>query len=176
MQLGEFDAVKGYFAVRALDFIAGYPATEGMLTLNPQEVVGDRKGNGRWLGHIRCIGYTMAHAISIPISPLIALVRVVTTPIFFGLLIKASKPEARSTVFTCLFVGWIRECAGIVTSPLWNVAGVVRAALGIIAPSFYLKAPYVSELSESQGKLAAIFLCQEPVPGIRRYTPARIRF
>jgi hypothetical protein len=169
MQLCEFEGVSSYFAVRALDFIAGYPATEGKLTYNPYELVEDIEGNSkRWLGRGRCIGYTIAHAISIPISPLIALVRIVAMPIFFvTLIVKACNPEDRLEMSKYLFIEWLRECAGVITSPLWNIAGVVRAALGIIEPSLYLKAPYVSQLSESQRNQAAAFFHQRYSPSAR---------
>lgn len=168
MQLCAFDGASSYFAVRVLDFIAGYPATEGMLTYDPYELVENRAGNSRqWLGQIRCIGYTIAHAISISISPLIALVRIVAMPIFFVTIVRANKPEDRSEISKYLFIEWLRECASVVTSPLWNVVGVVRAALGIIEPSLYLKAPLVSQLSQSQMNQAAAFFHQTLSPSAR---------
>lgn len=164
MQLSTFDGASVF--LRTLDFIAGYPATEGKLTYDPREVIGDREGNGRWIGRVRCIGYTTAHAISIPISPLIALVRIVAMPIFFGMIVLCN-PEDRLGAFKYVFVEWLRECAGVVTSPLWNIAGVVRAALGIIKPSLYLKAPSVSQLSESQRSQAAAFFHRNCSPSAR---------
>jgi hypothetical protein len=159
MQLCKFDGASSYFAVRALDFIAGYPASEGMLTGDPCELVKDREGKSRqWMGRVRCIGYAVAHALSIPISPLIALVRVVVMPIFFGMIVKECKPAERSEASKHLFFEWLKECASVVTSPVLNVAGVVRASIGVFVPSFYLKAPFVSELSESQKNQAATFL------------------
>lgn len=163
MQFCEVNQFSSYSAVQALDFIAGFPATEGMLTYNPEEVEGNRQG----LGRIRCIGYSIAHALSIPISPLIALVRIVAMPIFFGLLMMTNKSEGSPKLLKYLFVKWIGEVASVITSPLWHVAGIVRSALGIIAPHLYLKAPYVSQLSESQQNQAAAFYHQNLSPSAR---------
>ena len=42
----------------------------------------------------------------------------------------------------------MKEIGGLIISPLLNVAGVVRAVFGVIEPKLYLKAAYVSDLSE----------------------------
>lgn len=137
----QFCAIKEFsplFIPQALDFIAGYPATEGMQAYNKAEV----EGIGNLLGRIRCIGYTIAHAISTPISPLIALIRVVAMPIFLGLIVVASADK--ETVYSYIVDAcgkWKKECTSVITSPLYGIAGTVRAASGIILPSLYLKAP-----------------------------------
>ncbi len=75
----------------ALDFVAGYPAIEGKLTHNPFELIANQDGNSsRWYGRMRCVSYAIAHGISIPLSPLVALVRIVVMPIFFGILFNSS--------------------------------------------------------------------------------------
>lgn len=167
MQLCAFEGASNYFAVRALDFIAGYPAAEGKLTYNQLELVRDRKGNKQWCGHIRCIGFTLAHAISIPVSPLVALVRIVVMPTFFAIRVRACDPEDRLKASKYMFNEWLRECGGVITSPLWNIAGVGRAALGIFEPTLYLKAPYVSQLSECQRKQAGAFYHRKHSPSAR---------
>ncbi len=159
MQLCNTAGLSDYFACRALDFIAGYPAAEGKLVLNPheihQKVVDDfgfyeAEGNARHLGRIKCLGYALAHAISIPLSPLIALVKVVALPILYVMALSSQSGKQMSEKPVYTFSQWGRECAGIVTSPLWNVIGIVRAALGIIEPGFYLKAPGDQSLSIAQ--------------------------
>ena len=78
----------------ALDFVAGYPAIEGKLTHNPFELIANQDGNSsRWYGRMRCVSYAIAHGISIPLSPLVALVRIVVMPIFFGILFNATKTK-----------------------------------------------------------------------------------
>ena len=158
MQLCEIQDIAGYFVVSTLDFIAGYPATEGKLTMNPDEIVSCDGDNRRWLGRVKCFGYSIAHLVSIPVSSIVALVRVVAMPIFAILLLRNVKSSDKTLATIWLSCEWINECASIVTSPLWNAAGVVRAALGVFEPSFYLKTFYVSQLSTGQTNQAAAFM------------------
>lgn len=161
MQLCRLDALNLF---EGLDFIAGYPAAEGKLTYNPNELT---DSNARWIGRVRCIGYAIAHAVSIPVSPLVAAIRIVVTPIFFGMMILGLKNSDKLEGCRFFFIEWLRECGSVVTSPLWNIAGVLRAGAAVIEPKLYLKALYVSDLSKSQRNQLAAYLDQHYSPSRR---------
>ncbi len=158
MQFCSKPEASDYSVCKVLDFIAGYPAAEGKLTFYPLEVQKNKFGDSRrGFGRISCLGYALAHAISIPLSPIVAAIRVVALPIIFGTFLvynmvrDSEKKQKISKEMIVVITGlWLKECASIVTSPLWNVIGVVRAALGIIEPGCYLKAPGDSSLTIAQ--------------------------
>lgn len=149
---------------QTLDFIAGYPAIEGKLTYEPNELT---DSGARWIGRIRCVGYAISHAVSIPISPLVAAIRVVVMPIFLGILVLKLESKDRSEGFRFCFIAWLKECSSIITSPLLNIAGTARASLGVIEPKLYLRALYVTKLSEGQREQMAYFLHQYHSPSRR---------